>query len=908
MLRENVLIFKRSTLWAGIVLAWGLGATLSAAVSALVRVDQVGYLPTETKYGMVASAAATGAFDVRRVADAVSVYSGTLGASFSDTDSGDTLRTADFSSLTVTGAYYLDVAGVGSSYNFSIDPNAFLNAYKLAFRGFYAQRCGTAVNMGTVDGVAYSHAICHSSGAASDLPATMHSSTGQSGTRNSAKGWHDAGDYGKYIVNAGISTGELLWTYECWQDRAGAITDAIPESGNGTPDLLNESRWELEWMLTMQDSDGGVWHKDTSAGFGSFTLPENDDAGTRYIIGTSASPWKTSCSTADFAAVMAIAARLYQPYDAAFAATCLTAAQNAWTWVSANPAVYYNQPSGISTGGYGDGNSSDERLWAAAELFRTTGTAAYSAYVVANAGASPLVSTTGLPQDWGNLKDLALWTYYFSGQAGANAALNTRINADTLAAATAIATRTAAATNGYKVSLSSGQYIWGSNGAVANYGLLLLMANKMAPNAAYTNAALDDLHYLLGRNTWDKSFVTHVGTNYVLHPHHRPSGSPQYSALLPWPGLMSGGPNSTGNASDGLTASSPYPAKCYSDVTLAYASNEIAINWQAPLVFLLAWTLPTPTPTPTATGTATGSATPSRTPSPSVTLSPSATRTASPSPTASPSVTPSASPTPTQSPTSTRSASPSATPTVSPTKTASQTRTPTISNTVAPTSSASPTVSATVSATVTVTMTVTLTATPPLPDSTPTGSPTGSATPSLSPSATLSATASGTPSVSASATPSATASGTPSISASETPSATPSGTSVSPTPSQTPLPTLSASPTPAVSPTASPDPTVAGAGSGLDEAVPLQAPQRGPVLALALKLRGPADRLTVRVYTKALVMVGEIDVAGAWSSGWAQASVALPGRLARGLYYLRVRVAQGGSRSGWKLAKLYVVE
>src|SRR6185295_4706211 len=137
----------------------------------------------------------------------------------------------------------------------------------------------------------------------------------------------------------------------------------LPESGNATPDVLDEARWNLEWMLTMQDSDGGVWHKNTSAGFGSFVLPELDNAGTRYIIGTGpgagTAPYKTSCSTADFAAVMAAASSIFQPFDAAFSATCLTAAQNAWTWVTANPTVYYTQPTGITTEGYGDNNSTD---------------------------------------------------------------------------------------------------------------------------------------------------------------------------------------------------------------------------------------------------------------------------------------------------------------------------------------------------------------------------------------------------------------------------------------------------------------------------------------------------------------------------------------------------------------------
>jgi endoglucanase len=585
---------------------------LSAGTSTAVRVDQVGYRPAETKYAMVVSGAATGAFNLRRSSDNVSVLAGTLAAAFTDKASGDSIRTADFSAYKRPGTYYLDVAGVGHSYPFQIGEGIYNEAYYLALRSFYAQRCGTAVDLGVFDGVHYKYPVCHSSGPSSDLGSTYHPSSGRTGTRNTGKGWHDAGDYGKYIVNSGITTGQILWTYEWWADRIGAINMNIPESGNGIPDILNEARWNLEWMLTMQDTDGGVWHKNTSAGFGGMTLPHLDDAGTRYIIGTgSGAPHKSSCATGGFAAVMAIAARLFQPYDAAFAATCLAAAQSAYAWVAANPKVYYTQPTApdsppsVVTGAYGDGDCSDELLWAAAELFRTTGNAVYNDAVIAHAPGGTLFSGTAYPQDWANVRNMALWAYYFSGQATANAPLRTRIHDDTLAAATLIAERTNGATNGYKVSLvPPDHYKWGSNGGVANFGVFLLVADRMAPSADYSNAALNNLHYLLGRNANNVSYLTHVGSKPFQRPHHRPSASPEFTAGPPWPGLLSGGPS---NSKDPAILASPQAsgpiAKRWVDDTGSWATNENAINWNAPLVFLLAWTVPPPlagtfTPTP----------------------------------------------------------------------------------------------------------------------------------------------------------------------------------------------------------------------------------------------------------------------------------------------------------------------
>jgi endoglucanase len=901
-------------------------ASLHAAQNAAVRVDQVGYLPPESKYGMVAGGTPTGAFDIRRVSDSVSVFNGTLAAAFTDADSGDSIRTADFSSLTSTGSYYLDVAGVGQSYNFDINASAFSAAYLKAVRGFYGQRCGIAVNLGTVDGVAYSHPICHTSGTCSDNPSTYHASSGKSGTKVTTGGWHDAGDYGKYIVNSGISTGELLWTWDWWSDRLAGVSSNIPESGNGTPDVLNEARWNLQWMLSMQDTDGGVWHKNTSAGFGSFVLPNLDDAGTRYIIGNGSTPYKTSCSTADFAAVMAIAARLFQPYDATFSATCLTAAQNAWTWVTANPTVYFTgNPSGISTGAYGSSSSTGERLWAAAELFRTTGNATYNSYVTANAPASPIFGT-GLQQDWANVRNLGMWAYYFSGQASANASLVSRIKTDMLSAASTIASRTNGTSNGYKVSLSgSGQYIWGSNGAVANYAIFLLVADRMQTTAAYSNAALNDLHYLLGRNTFNTSYVTHVGSKPFLHPHHRPSGSSAYSGGAPWPGLLSGGPNFTGSTSgDGTTPANPYPAKCWIDAQAAYASNEIAINWQAPLVFLLAYTLPTPTTstptpsiTPTATPTRTPSGTPSITPTPSPSASPSATPSLTPSATrsatgtASPTVTPSASgtltATSTASPSATRSVTASATPSITPsstrsstrtaTATASPTQTPSASPSISPSWTASPLASDTASPTISPSWTASRSATP-------------SATPSASPTITPTATATATPSSSPTASPSFTASPpvsptdsptpTPSWSASPTASITPTASpSVTPSPLLSHTPTATPSATPSITLTASPGPTAGASSDGplhIPDAAFHPNPVLGPSLELRFALDGPADRVQLKIYSRAMNLVARLEASGSYSAGWNRANFTMPD-LGPGAWFATVHAYQGSKQS-----------
>lgn len=145
--------------------------------------------------------------------------------------------------------------------------------------------------------------------------------------------------------------------------------------------------------------------------------------------------------------------------------------------------------------------------------------------------------------------------------------------------------------NPYRISLTPADYVWGSNGVAANYGVQLLVTNALHPDPRFVETALDNLHYLLGRNTFSLSWVTQLGENPYRHPHHRPSaalGLPE-----PWPGLLSGGPN-RGRQDDVLRKlSSGLPAKMYVDDTGSYASNEVAINWNAALVFLLAGALGT---------------------------------------------------------------------------------------------------------------------------------------------------------------------------------------------------------------------------------------------------------------------------------------------------------------------------
>jgi endoglucanase len=515
-----------------------------------VRINSVGYFSTHPKRVIVAAAAST--FDVRSAADDAIVLSGTLSAPLHDDQTGQDLQYGDFDSLSDEGRYFVDVPGVGRSATFAISGAPYDDAFRAVMLGFYGARCGTAVTF-SYGGATFGHANCHTKDA--DLKYL-----GDPGKRrDGSKGWHDAGDYGKYTVNGAFSAGMLLFAWEDFGTELGAVALGIPEAGDATPDFLDEIRWQLDWLLTMPygNGDGRVSHKLTSLAFDGFEMPEADSA-TRYFV-----PFG-SAATADLAAVLAKASRAYRPFDPAFADRCLAAAQLSYAWLAANPADARPDQSAFSTGGYGT-RDADDRFWAAAEIWEATGDAAALADFEARASAYGNQVDTDF--DWGNVRNLGTFTYLASRRDGRSPALLGALRT----AVTAAADRLLAARAANPLGRALSNYYWGSNGSVARTCMLLHMAAEVQPNPAYRETCLDQLAYLFGRNQYGRSQVTGVGVMPPLRPHHRPSGADHVSA--PWPGLLVGGGQSPTD---------------WTDEESAYSVNEVAINWNAPLAYAIA--------------------------------------------------------------------------------------------------------------------------------------------------------------------------------------------------------------------------------------------------------------------------------------------------------------------------------
>jgi endoglucanase len=554
--------------------AWWVALTPTAAEAtndaSPIVLNQLGYLPGAIKLATLRVPCAT--FKVRNYGSGAVVLQGKPGTPRDDSCSGERVQVADISMVSQAGVYVLET-GASKSVPFEIANDVYRNALWLTTRGFYGQRCGCNVDLGN----GYSHPVCH-------LKAEFHQTSGKRGSYKNHGGWHDAGDYGRYVVNSGISTGTLLWTWEMLNAAVRNLDLKIPESGGKLPDFLAEIRWNLDWMLSLQDADGGVWHKQTSENFCGFIMPQDDHL-VSYVIGTGSSPYKSTCATADLAAVAAIAARCYGPYDDAYATSCLVAATQAYAWASKNPNVVFQNPDGIRTGAYEDADGRDEMLWAAAELWRTSGEEQYLRAF--ETGVAYLRTDNGLllkTPAWNELAALALWTYALADRKGGSRELLAQIRDASVREAEELVQRSRR--SGYGSTLSLSDYTWGSNGVAANQSLQLIVTDRLQKNDEFRQTAEGNLHYLLGRNCFGLSWVTQLGPKPFQHPHHRPSAADGIAA--PWPGLLAGGPNAHPDDRVGRSLPKRAPMQMYKDDEAAYSLNEVAINWNAPLVFLLA--------------------------------------------------------------------------------------------------------------------------------------------------------------------------------------------------------------------------------------------------------------------------------------------------------------------------------
>ena len=331
----------------------------SMTFAATAYINQIGYRVGDTKEFALVDG--NGNVEIAN-ASGTTVLTATPSAASNWQPSGQNVQLVDISELNTPGTYSIKVGGQVVRQDLKISGSTYEDVVKASLKWYYYQRASMALEE-TYAGQ-WKRAAGHT-----NASVQLHSSTGESGSINSTKGWYDAGDYGRYIVNSGITTYTLLSLYEHFPEYFKTLKWNIPADGT-LPDLLAEIKYNLDWMLTMQASDGGVYHKLTSLGFPGDVMPA-EDTDPIYVIG------KGTAATFDFAGVMAVAARVYKPFDATYASKCLEAAKKAYAWGAQNPNKAYSNPNGVQTGEYGDKWLGDEKEFASTELFVSTGDASY---------------------------------------------------------------------------------------------------------------------------------------------------------------------------------------------------------------------------------------------------------------------------------------------------------------------------------------------------------------------------------------------------------------------------------------------------------------------------------------------------------------------------------------------------
>jgi endoglucanase len=533
-----------------------------------ILVNQVGYLPNSVKIALLRIKSEK--FEVVDVSSGKVVFAGNPGPFKYWDQSGDSVCSADFSALTAPGKYKvcLDNSSV-CSFVFEIGESVYSEIAKASLKAFYLNRSGMEITKefggkwarpaGHPDTLVF----VHSSAASDKRPEGFKIS--------SPGGWYDAGDYNKYIVNSGISTYTLLLFCQMYPDFCKNFKVNIPESSNSIPDVMDELLYNLCWMLTMQDpNDGGVYHKLTNKKFSDFSMPDKaNDA--RYVV------LKSTAASLDFAATMAMASRVFAKSESneliGLGKTCFEAAKKAYGWAKANPAVFFKNPSDISTGAYDDTLVSDEFFWARTELGLANND--WSLISQKEIKAQKIMVPTWSYSGMTGIISLSLSDIPKSKEYKTEAQKILLNYADKLVEKSE--------NSPYRVSLDF--FNWGSNSDVANQAIIKIIAYKISKDKKYLASVQGDVDYLLGRNATGYCFVTGFGSKQVMNIHHRPSGSD--GVTEPYPGFLAGGPNMVVlNDCPDITRSK-FPAKSYADAECSYSTNEVAINWNAPLFFVL---------------------------------------------------------------------------------------------------------------------------------------------------------------------------------------------------------------------------------------------------------------------------------------------------------------------------------
>ena len=585
-----------------------------------VRINQLGYFPDGKKRAtVVTNSTSPIAWELLNAANQV-VDSGMTTVKGFDPDTEDYVHIIDFSSFNTPGVgYKFNLPGVSSeapgSHDFDIRTDLYSQMKIDALAYFYHNRSGIAIEMpyaGREDLTRPAGHIDVAPNTGDGAVPTWPNSGQKNYSLDVTGGWYDAGDHGKYVVNGGISVWTMMNQYEhaklAGLEGVGPYLDGgmnIPENDNGIPDILDESRWQMEFLLKMQvpadkdpDLAGMVHHKIHDETWTALGLAPHEDPKDRYLKPVS------TAATLNVAATAAQAARIWQTLDPAFSAKCLDAAEKAWTAALAHPDIYAPN-NAIGGGPYNDSYVLDDFYWAACELLVTTGKDEYKNYIMASAHYLEMPSIMSNPGEDGGLYGCFTW-----GTTQGLGTLALALHADGLLSGQDIQSakdNMAAACDvwldvieeqGYGLPIKAAGdpgnpgYPWGSNSFIVNIMIVFAYTFDFSGEVKYFNGMTESMDYLMGRNGLDQNYVTGYGERALQNPHHRFWA---FQVAETWPkapaGCFSGGPNS--NFQD-PTVSAAVPLdtpkqKVFIDNIDSWSTNEITINWNAPFAWVTSY-------------------------------------------------------------------------------------------------------------------------------------------------------------------------------------------------------------------------------------------------------------------------------------------------------------------------------
>lgn len=567
----------------------GLAFTLlvtncSSKGDAKIHVSQLGYTPNQDKMAMVVMDEKVDSFYLCDAETGTICYREALTPKKYWDLSGENLQWADFSSYDKSGEYYISVNGK-KSYNFTISPKAYDDLTLWAHKTFYLWRCGVdcTEEFSNFHGQSYAHKAGHPDSNVIVHPSAESAGRKSGSTVQSPGGWYDAGDYGKYTVNSAISLESMLMGAESFSQFYKNFDMEIPESLNNTPDVLDEAMYNLKWMLTMIDTvDGCVAHKVTTKKFVKMVLPDQTDA-QRYMIG------KSTATNYSFSAIMAKASRLYKnnPDYPDFSEKAMCYAKQAYEWAEKNPGIIFHNPDSIVTGPYTARFTEQFRFWANAELYLATGDEKYVDLTAIDTFKYD-VPTWQLPASFALM---SLITGVDNDMVKGELKSKTEQHFEKLVSLLYGRMETSIGR------LPLAKLEWGSNGCLSNAGCIFLLQYKRTGDKKYLKAAQDILQYITGRNATGYCFVTGFGAKSPMYIHDRRSTGDGID--VPVPGLIVGGPTIDWVRDCDTYVykydhpKSEYPtrefaARAYNDEICSYSTNEVAINWSAPFMMLLA--------------------------------------------------------------------------------------------------------------------------------------------------------------------------------------------------------------------------------------------------------------------------------------------------------------------------------